>query len=114
MDLMIDIETLGAKPGCKILTIGACLFDMTLPLDQDPTDVTELNAWKLGQSEFPDLKIQSSFYCSIDKDMQEGDGYNLVEEPDTSRWWRKQSEEAKEAAFAGKYGPLEACLSFMD
>lgn len=28
MDVMLDIETLGTKPGCMVLSVGACTFNL--------------------------------------------------------------------------------------
>jgi DNA polymerase III epsilon subunit-like protein len=70
--VMVDIETLGTKPGCKILSIGACKF----------------------QLEFGDLVC--TFEQAIDPINQA-----LMDEPDPSTlaWWNEQAEEARNATF---------------
>lgn len=59
-NIMVDLETLGTSPGCKIMSIGAVAFD---------TDETG-----------------DEFYIEISRDEQAG----LVEEPETLVWWAKQ------------------------
>lgn len=70
--VMLDLETLGTKPGCKILSIGASVFNRP--------------------AEFKDC----FFYTAIDPINQArmGDA-----DPATLAWWEKQSEEAKSAVF---------------
>ena len=72
--IMIDLETLGTRPGSIVLTVGAVKFS------------------KEGLGE--------TFYCAIN----EGDSrfFDLTSDPSTLLWWRKQSAEAREAAFSGK------------
>lgn len=66
--VMLDLETLGTKPGCKVLSIGACVFD------------------GLGSHD------QLQFYVEVKRDTgQEA----LAEDPDTISWWTKQSPEAR-------------------
>lgn len=67
---MIDIETLGTKPGCVVLSIGAVLFD--------PFGKT------VGM--YP-------FYRNISK--QSCVDIGLTEDPGTVKWWSEQSDEAK-------------------
>ena len=68
--IVLDLETLGTKPGCPILSIGAAAFDM--------------------ESEEVD-----TFYCKLHLMYQ-----SMVGVSDTLRWWMDQSEAAREAAFA--------------
>lgn len=69
-DVMIDLETLGRRPGCIILSIGAVMFDP--------------EAQTLG-SEFYTVVNQDS--CRLNHDMHI--------DPETADWWRKQSNEAQ-------------------
>lgn len=69
---MVDLETLGRKPGCKVLSIGAVTF---------------------GLGEFP----REQFYVPITRASQEM--YGLTEEAETLAWWERQSDEAKVSAF---------------
>lgn len=62
---MIDLETLGKRPGCKILSIGA----------------VEFSANGLGDR----------FYTSVTTEDQLG----LDEDPETLAWWNRQSPEAR-------------------
>lgn len=67
--IMVDLETLGTKPGAVIRSIGAVAFD--------PAALT------LGQT----------FYINIDRVSCEAIG--LTVDPDTVAWWAKQSAEAR-------------------
>lgn len=66
-NVMIDLETLGRRPGCAIASIGA--------VDFDPA----------GGSEFVDV----SWYRAID-----WAGSGLALEGDTVSWWMQQKDEA--------------------
>lgn len=67
--VMIDLETLGRRAGCSILSIGAVAFD----------PVTK----QLGPEFYV---VVNRFSCSI---------MNLHEDPETIRWWEGQSAEAR-------------------
>ena len=79
-DMMIDLETLGRKAGCVVLSIGAVLFD---PRGN-------------GYGE--------KFYYNIDR--LSCQKYGLIEEPGTVSWWSKQSLQAKHALTVNP-APLE-------
>ena len=81
MNLMIDIETLGAKPGCAILSIAAVPF-------KSPCDV-------------------ECFYERISPESNTAVG--LISEQATLDWWDKQSVEARAEAFSGDT-PIEVVL----
>jgi hypothetical protein len=66
--VMIDLETLGTRPGCSILSIGAV--------------------------EFGPAGVKSSFYVVARRSSCRDAG--LVEDPDTIAWWDKQSHEARD------------------
>lgn len=68
-DVMLDIETLGRKPGCTILSIGAVQFD------------PRGNGY--GEKFYSNITIES---CRA---------AGLIEEPETVAWWSTQSAEAK-------------------
>lgn len=82
-DVMIDLETLGTRPGCSILSIGAVAFN------------------EEGVCEDGLHTIISRSSCRE---------YGLAEDADTLAWWEKQSEEAKatlhQATEAGMSLPL--------
>lgn len=67
--VMIDLETLGTRPGSAILSIGAVEFDLA------------------------DYTLAREFYIEIDRHDSERAGF-LVQE-DTLAWWTKQSPEAQ-------------------
>ena len=77
---MIDLETLGTKPGCKILSIGAVVFNPMEPL--------RLYA----------QPVENIFYSSISTESQ----YTiLTTDPSTLEWWSVQDDAAREEAFSG-------------
>jgi hypothetical protein len=89
--MMVDIETCGTKPGCVVLSIGACVFDMSMPKDKDPHSAV--------------------FYTVIDVPQQAEMG--LFRDKNTMKWWGEQSEEARNEAFGGVTPPLNAADAFI-
>lgn len=71
LDVMVDLETRGNKPGCQIVSIGAVYFDH-----------------ETGE-------LSDEMYVVVNQDGQEELG--LHEDHDTMAWWAKQSKEAREA-----------------
>ena len=69
LDIMVDLETLGNKPGCAILSIGAVAFDT---VEQ-----------RIDDEGF--YRVVSRASCKKAK---------LHEDPDTIAWWEKQSKAA--------------------
>jgi hypothetical protein len=70
LDVMVDLETRGNKPGCAILSIGAVAFD---PVAQ-----------AIDDEGF--YRVVSRKSCKVAK---------LHEDPDTMAWWEKQSASAQ-------------------
>lgn len=87
-DVMIDIETLGTKPGCVILSIGAIQFH--------PKSSTYNS---------------KTFYSVIDIGGQVISG--LTVDPDTLKWWREQSIEAQEVITRGDRDSLSVALKYL-
>lgn len=85
MNVMLDLETLGLKPGCVILSIGAVPFNT-----QDQL--------KRGLRFYEKIKLKSSL------------DYGLRIDPKTEKWWDQQPAEAKAEALSGEL-PLYAILS---
>lgn len=83
--VMLDLETLGTRPGDVILSIGAVWFA-------------------------PKIGIKSSFHVSIDPASSKAAG--LRAQKSTLEWWEKQSDEAKAAAFAGELSLESAIKQF--
>jgi hypothetical protein len=77
MDAMIDIETLGVDNDSIILTIGCIKFDSEKRTKND---------------NMPALQDLTSLYLRIDK--QSCLDYGLKSNPETIKWWDKQSKEA--------------------
>lgn len=82
--VMIDIETLGTKPGSIILSIGAVAFD----LDTGATDIT--------------------FYREIDPNSSQDAGMKL--DFDTVKWWITKSAKAQQAIINNKGNKLTNVL----
>lgn len=82
--VMIDLETLGTRPGDTILSIGAVKFDEN----------------GLGEE----------FYLTINPESSREAG--LRAQKSTIEWWDKQSPEAKAAAFKGEFSLEAALLKF--
>jgi hypothetical protein len=74
-NVMIDIETLGTRPGDTILSIGAVKFTA-------------------------EEGITEEFYVTIDPETSKAAG--LRAQKSTLEWWEKQSPEARAAAFKGE------------
>ncbi len=74
INIMLDLETLGTRPGCKILSIGACIFDC------------DKRQW-----------VASSFYQRASSDYQS----RLTSDAATEDWWAKQDPEVRAEAFGG-------------
>lgn len=80
--ISVDLETLGTRPGCQILSIGAV--------------------------EFSSAGLGREFYCVLNTADQEALG--LHTEEGTMQWWRRQSEEARKVFTDPKQLPFEAGL----
>jgi len=80
--VMVDIETLGTRPGDIILSIGAVKFSV-------------------------EEGIKGEFYVTINTESCKAAG--LRAQKSTLEWWSKQSDAAREAAFKGEF-PLEVAL----
>jgi len=70
---MLDLETLGTRPGCVILTLGAVRFDPYSLREPGP-----------------------GLYLRIDADEQIAQGREVQE--DTLQWWMNQAEDVREEA----------------
>jgi hypothetical protein len=82
---MLDLETLGTRPGDTILSIGACLFTI-------------------------EEGITSEFYVTVDSVDCKAQG--LRAQKSTLEWWAKQSPEARAAAFKGELSLMSALTQF--
>ena len=70
---MLDLETLGTRPGCVVLTFGAVKFDPYTLQEPGP-----------------------GMYCRLDADEQIERGREVQE--DTLQWWMNRAEEIREEA----------------
>jgi hypothetical protein len=68
-NIMLDLETLGTKPGSIVLSIGAVYFDLS----------------GLGEEFYSVIRIQDS------------EKYGLTKDKSTVDWWSRQSKEAQDA-----------------
>ena len=102
--IMLDLETWGLTPGSDIRSIGAVMF-----FPETTGEVT--------------IYAERTFYVAtenpIDKIAGYSDGivslrkYPLTRDPETIKWWIKQSPEAQ-AAFANPVDLRDACLQFAE
>ncbi|HEP1045404.1 TPA: 3'-5' exoribonuclease [Serratia marcescens] len=82
-NIMIDIETLGKKRGCPVLSIAAVQFD--------------LQTGNIGET----------FYERMGCDAALSYGWPEIS---TLEWWDKQSAEARDAAFNGERHPVSVAV----
>lgn len=97
LDVMIDLEATGKRPGCCILSLGAAAFDPRAPFE--PQHQT--------------LSRECNFLATIshDSSLQVG----LVDDNTpggTMEWWSAQSEEARNEAFGGTTHIRDALVGF--
>jgi len=83
-DIMLDIETLGNKPGCVVLSVAMKHFELNTDVPSTSIDV-EYSAH---------INVMSSIAAGFDID----DG--------TVKWWQNQSEDTKAAMTLGMKLPL--------
>lgn len=69
-DVMVDLETLGRRAGCVVLSIGAVQFD---PATKE-----------LGEELYEVVRLETCIAAGLQVD------------PETEAWWRKQSPEARQ------------------
>ncbi len=86
--IMLDLETLGTKPGCVILSIGACVFYPATGPDEDKT-----------------------FYAVLDRDDQLDK--EMWVDPNTLKWWKRQNKEAWDQATARAQPTKNELLRFL-
>lgn len=86
-NVMVDIETLGVRPGSVVLSIGAVVFDP-----------------KSGE-------LGAEFYQNIDA--ASCDSLGLTRDPSTLEWWRNQPVAARDALKVDKV-PLPEALVRLD
>lgn len=93
MHVMLDLETLGTKPGCAIVSIGACVFDM---------DGVHNDAEYLRRPFYQAVDIASPLSRTLSID------------PSTLSWWNVQSEEARKVFTGDKISLEQALYDFTD
>lgn len=85
INVMVDLETLGTQPGCKLLSIGAVTF-----------------------CTHPDAPQE--FYEKIDKNSYPAQIFHS--DLATIQWWSKQSEAARDEAFSGTHSIVSVLEEF--
>jgi hypothetical protein len=91
IDLMLDLETLGKKPGCVITAIGAVVFD---------PEALPANGARLGAEFYQTISIADS--CRL--------GFEV--DGDTLEWWITQDNAARAAMVEEPVEVNEALLRF--
>lgn len=71
-NVMTDVETVGRKPGCAILSIGAIRFN---PFESDPLKRKQ-------------IEKRHRFYVAINN--LDSSNLGFSSDPDTMRWWKRQ------------------------
>lgn len=89
-DVMLDIETLGTKQNCVVISLGAVRFRMGV--QDDTTTIMEPNR---------------NFYARLDTDDQVLHGRTIDE--DTMAWWKRKSQKAR-AVFDETGEPVHSVL----
>lgn len=84
--LFIDLETMGTRPGCAVVSIAAIQFD--------------IESGKMGKR----------FYTAIDLESNVHNG--LVLEPSTVEWWKKQSDQARKKISTDTISLTQAVIQF--
>jgi hypothetical protein len=84
-DVMIDLETLGTRAGCVVLSIGAVAFDAV--------------SGELGKE----------FYCVVSTESCQEAGLHV--DSDTVAWWSKQSEEARAVLYQAEESGLPLIMA---
>lgn len=87
LHVMLDLETLGTKPGCVIRSIGAVAFDPAAEI------------------------LGAAFYANLDRASCAAAG--LTVDPDTEAWWARQSPQAR-ARLEPDQRPLGEALDGFD
>jgi len=88
---MVDLETLGIKPGSAILSIGAVLFD---PDKKLPKKVPEKKTF------YQNIEIKTSLAMGLTVDQS------------TVDWWKKQDKKAQDILKVDKITVQKAFLNF--
>lgn len=103
MDISLDLETWGRKPGCDIRSIGACVFD----------PVAGADAPALPANQFYIACDNPQIGMPLTYPVQYRPKYPLHRDPQTVQWWSEQSDEAQ-AAFADPVDLRDALMRFRD
>lgn len=85
MDVMLDLETYGKRPGCVIRSIGAAMFNLS-------------------------SGVGAEFYANIEHSSCIEVGLHV--DPETAMWWKKQSTEAQTSLLVNPQPLKEVLTSF--
>jgi hypothetical protein len=110
INISLDLETWGAKPGCDIRSIGACVFDPVSGFVHDGSLGTIRPFYIACENPVrADARTQYSDPNAIHADRL----YPTYRDPQTVQWWSEQSDEAQ-AAFTDPVDLREALVQFSD
>ena len=86
--VVIDLETLGTRPGSVILQIGAVAFQLNYS------------------------GLSSGTGCDIYIDPLQSKAAGFTEDSSTRDWWNNQNPETRKVVFAGTTSPFQALIEF--
>lgn len=85
-NIMVDLETLGTRPGCVVLTVAAVPFANPYPLDDFYVRISQKSSMEFG----------------------------LYVEDQAARWWDEQPAPARDEAYGGTTELQSALYAFKD
>ncbi len=95
IDIMLDLETLSTDKNAAIISIGACRFDFKKRGEVLRNDDGEIVINSSDNTPMKHNGILDTFYTCIDIDSCIKRKFHV--DPDTVKWWDKQSPEARKS-----------------
>lgn len=116
LNVMLDLETWGTRPGCDLRSIGAVVFDaarnyVAIPNGDENNDTKSFYV----ATHNPTTKVNYQYCDGCGTEWMGGEQpiYSLHRDPGTVEWWSKQSPESQ-AAFENPVELKEALQQFSD
>lgn len=105
MDISMDIETWGTRPGCDIRSIGAVVFH--------PRENGFISERFYVALDNPEVSEELYTECYLDAESGRRSKYPLHRDPETVEWWADQTSEAQ-SAFANPVDLKDGLQQFAD